>query len=557
MKREDKRISLLFFIISMVVCVICGYSGRTPFVPADIKEEADIAAEEEMSDTTSDTWEEDIPPEEDVEADAPKQPKKTKKPKKKYAKWHYDEKTRTLTIGGAKETHNEKYTVDGYEGKYEWPHYRNISIKKMNKVEKVVVQKGVVSINSAAFAYCSNVREIVLPNTLRTIRDYVFYECKSLEEVTLPDNVRSIGRECFRGCTSLKKITLGRKVKHIGEGSFLKCPLLRDIALKEGSKCFAIKDGILYNRKEKIVYWGIANGEYVSIEKGIKQIAALAFAENVNLREIKIPASITEIGGGAFYHCKNLEQVTFAKDSNCRKMDSYWVRRLYSGDFGDTYGCFEGCEKLQEMVFPESLRSMGYSALIGCSSLKRIHFGRNFWEAGYWEGYAELISSDSLTKVEVSEENRRYSSEDGVLYDKGKERLIFYPNGKRDLEFTVPESVRCIEAGAFNQCRYLESLVLPGNYMTIQIQGIERCAALRSVSIYGDICKLDISAISECPKLRSVKIYGMNTKLQSEGNGQKLPVISYCNRITIYARKGSKAEKYAKRHKKFKFAALD
>lgn len=147
-------------------------------------------------------------------------------------------------------------------------------------------------------------------------------------ENSLPDSVRSIGKECFLGCASLKKITFGRNVNQIGEGNFWLCsPLLR-VNIEQGSKYLAIKDGILYNRKEKTVYWGIENREYVSIDKGIKKIAALAFAENANLREIKIPASVTEIGGGAFYHCKNLEKVTYAKNSKCKKANNYLVQGM-------------------------------------------------------------------------------------------------------------------------------------------------------------------------------------------------------------------------------------
>lgn len=142
------------------------------------------------------------------------------------------------------------------------------------------------------------------------------------------------------------------------------------------------------------------------------------------------------------------------------------------------------------------------------------------------------------------------------MYDRTKGTLFFYPSGKKASKFTVPENVRCIAQGAFNQCNYLESLILPGNHMAIQVRGIENCEALRSVSLYGKICKLDYSAIDYCPSLRIVKIYGMTTKLRMEEDGEWLSAITHCGKVTIYARKGSKAEKYAKKHRKFKFAAL-
>ena len=45
----------------------------------------------------------------------------------------------------------------------------------------------------------------------------------------------------------------------------------------------------------------------------------------------------------------------------------------------------------------------------------------------------------SLKEIEVDGSNPNYCSVDGVLYNKDKSELIYYPSGKEDATFKVPE----------------------------------------------------------------------------------------------------------------------
>ena len=65
--------------------------------------------------------------------------------------------------------------------------------------------------------------------------------------------------------------------------------------------------------------------------------------------------------------------------------------------------------------------------------------------------YANPMRSDlnSLKQYIVDENNKYFSSEDDVLYNKDKTTLISYPCKKEDREYTIPESVTCIMDDAF------------------------------------------------------------------------------------------------------------
>lgn len=59
----------------------------------------------------------------------------------------------------------------------------------------------------------------------------------------------------------------------------------------------------------------------------------------------------------------------------------------------------------------------------------------------------------NLSAIHVAEANRNYSSEDGILYDKGKTILLFCPKAKIKLEevrITVPDTVHNIAEYAFD-----------------------------------------------------------------------------------------------------------
>ena len=56
---------------------------------------------------------------------------------------------------------------------------------------------------------------------------------------------------------------------------------------------------------------------------------------------------------------------------------------------------------------------------------------------------------ESIGKITVEKENRHFSSMNGILYNKDRTKLIFYPRAKRRRSYRMPDSVKIIAAGAF------------------------------------------------------------------------------------------------------------
>lgn len=139
-------------------------------------------------------------------------------------------------------------------------------------------------------------------------------------------------------------------------------------------------------------------------DMNIMQIGAEAFKDNLNIKKLIIPSSVTEIGERAFLNCTALEEVYFVstnhredKEGNVNEnVDwadlSIMLESAFEGcinlkkvDFSNVKKitvanrCFAGCTSLTELIDLQSVGTMGDYAFTGCTSLK----GEKLDESGY------------------------------------------------------------------------------------------------------------------------------------------------------------------------------
>ncbi len=73
-------------------------------------------------------------------------------------------------------------------------------------LESVFFSDDATSIGATAFQGCSKLQKVELPWTLQAVSSGAFGECTALKEVTINENVTSVERYAFSGCTSLETI---------------------------------------------------------------------------------------------------------------------------------------------------------------------------------------------------------------------------------------------------------------------------------------------------------------------------------------------------------------
>lgn len=107
----------------------------------------------------------------------------------------------------------------------------------------------------------------------------------------------------------------------------------------------------------------------------------------------------------------------------------------------------------------------------------------------------------SLENVSIAEENDTYSSEDGILYNKDKTSLFFYPAGKTAESFAVPASVTKIESSAFSENKHLKSVTTGDAIDTIGGYSFANCTSLESVTFGDALTKIEPYAFKGCSAL--------------------------------------------------------
>lgn len=123
-----------------------------------------------------------------------------------------------------------------------------------------------------------------------------------------------------------------------------------------------------------------------------------------------------------------------------------------------------------------------------------------------------FVSAFSLNEIQISEDNTLYTTVDGILFNKDKTELIFYPASKKG-GYTVPNSVTSINSCAFRNCRGITSVFIPNSVTSIGAHAFNGCGYLTSATIGTGVTTIGEKAFSNCAGLK--EIYNNNTTPQS------------------------------------------
>lgn len=142
---------------------------------------------------------------------------------------------------------------------------------------------------------------------------------------------------------------------------------------------------------------------------------------------------------------------------------------------------------------------IGERAFKGCSNLVSITISDKIADIG---GFT-FNDCSSLTRITVNEENNRYTSVDGVLFDKKCEMLIRYPQKRPNTSYTVPEGVTDISICAFHGCSIVTNICIANSVDSIRAWAFYGCSSLtniiipNSISIIGDDAFFGCSALTD------------------------------------------------------------
>lgn len=108
-----------------------------------------------------------------------------------------------------------------------------------------------------------------------------------------------------------------------------------------------------------------------------------------------------------------------------------------------------------------------------------------------------------LMSITVDPANQKYSSEDGVLFNKNKTTVVYYPANKEDIKYVIPSSVTSIGDSAFASSDNLRGIVIPDSVTTIGVKAFEN-STIDQITIGNGLKTIKSSAFASCHSLTDV-----------------------------------------------------
>ncbi len=338
----------------------------------------------------------------------------------------------------------------------------------------LIMPNSILRVEASAFKNCQSLVSITMSNNISGIESYTFLNCTSLTSITIPNMAGVISNKAFSNCYNLALVTASSTVGSIAEDAFDNCHKDLLIICESGSNFeyyaknknipFKLKtsktlDGLYYAIYENTVsitkYEG--NRANISIPAAIEGVPVVtirydAFSNCTSLTQITIPSSVKYIQDNAFLGCPNLNSIKVSENNP---------------DYSSKNGVLYNKDKTVLIAYPPAKQESEFLIPDSVTEVKRSVF-RNCY---------------NLTCIKVSENNSKYSSENGMLFNKTKTSLIICPKAKQESELLIPNGTLTIEPTAFSDCINLASITVPSSVQVIEQDAFLNCFGLSSIKV--------------------------------------------------------------------------
>ena len=265
----------------------------------------------------------------------------------------------------------------------------------------------VQTIGQRVFANKNNIKgiNISLNSCLTTIEDGAFESCTSLTYFNIKvDTLQSIGNNAFKGCSKLTSFSCGSNIQYIKQGAFSGCESLQSIKIRIPNSGETNQE-ILRAQLEDVealpqcvisqkCFENCKSLYDVILGEGVAAIYDNCFQKCEQLKRIDFPQSLSILGSNIFIE-SGLEIAHFPADSNCISLSNT---------------SFYKATHLYQVDFPDELEEIGYRTFSG-TSLKNITLTTSIEILG-----EEAFSDNSnLTTFTIPSNSKLYLWKFGVL----------------------------------------------------------------------------------------------------------------------------------------------
>ncbi len=293
----------------------------------------------------------------------------------------------------------------------------------------------VVTIGKDAMLNNKNLISVTIPNTVQAIEDGGIKYCSNLIKVKLGNGLRRIGYSAFEGDYKLVNVEMGNSLEVIGDRAFYECYRIDSLKMSPTLRYIG-----------EWAFHSCSDLRYLDLGQSLISLGERAFYQ-CGIRRVVIPNSTIEIGGSAF----------------------------------------EGCNQMDSLVIGNSVSKIEFAAFNDCYALSHIEFGNSLKEIGSiaFESTAwldsqpdTLVMAGTVAYTYKGKMPSRYMLPEGV---KGIASYCFY-NHSELTHITLPQSLEVIGNCAFQKCSF-DSIVIPDRVTTIQANAFMDCTYLESITV--------------------------------------------------------------------------
>ncbi|MBQ6652263.1 MAG: leucine-rich repeat protein [Prevotella sp.] len=221
-------------------------------------------------------------------------------------------------IAGSAFTTNKALEEFNFLGSCELKTIGSNAFANLTNLTSFDVPKTVTQISANAFSGCSSLATVTFAEDaeLTSVHAGAFADC-GLTAITIPESLARIGAEVFRNCAVLETVNLSANVTYVDSQAFKYCNNLAEINVDKDNTTYSSVDGYLLTAdKETLVLFppGKANSKFTLLPPSITKIGDYAFYACEKLENVIIPNKVNTIGKRAFGLCTNLNTITFLSD---------------------------------------------------------------------------------------------------------------------------------------------------------------------------------------------------------------------------------------------------
>ena len=301
----------------------------------------------------------------------------------------------------------DSIAVDGKNKKYDSRENCNALIERSTNTivlgsNKTTVPSTVTAIGDYALSDSDKLKEITIPASVKTIGDYAFNHCDSLEKVIFSEGLTDIGEYAFGVCGSLKEIKFPDSLETIGNRAFEYCKNLNSIYIPKnlkktenlrekfwgnGLKSISVADGNPYYDSRDNCNGMIETSsntlvlacETTNIPNTVKIIGQFSYVTSPS--ELIIPEGVEELSEGALCGCENVEKITLP--SSLKSIGPYAIAHCYL---------------LKEITISEGITEIKEDTFNCCEALEKINYRGS---KAQWEKI-KISDPDKLEEFDIN-----------------------------------------------------------------------------------------------------------------------------------------------------------